>query len=213
VTWVAEFPRQQMMRMYAMLAVLLVVCTTSASAQGLGKGVRGGVNFSTTNTTIEGDSSSLDWELRGVFGGFVTWRAFSWIELQPEVLYSMKGAKHEEFDIVSKLLLDYLDVPVLARISRRSATARSWYVVGGPSFGYLLRARTRADFGSAIEEIDIIDDMERFDLAIVGGAGLEFRRILIDGRYSHGLSNIDKLSGNDGKGTNRAVSVTVGYKF
>lgn len=199
------------MRCLATLAVL-VVCADSAFAQGLGKGVRGGINYSTTQTTGEGQMAP-DWQPRGVFGGFVTWRAISWIDLQPEVLYSMKGAKVEESGLTAKLLLDYLDFPVLARFSRGTPNARSWYVIGGPSFGYLLRARTRADFGGATEEIDVIDDVERFDVGVVAGGGVEFGRIVIDGRYTHGLSDIDKDTSDDAKVRNRCVSATVGFKF
>ena len=196
----------------ATLALLVMVCSHPAFAQGLQTGVRGGVNFSTTNTTGEGELQP-DWQLRGVFGGFVTWPVFSWMDLQPEVLYSMKGAEVEEFDIAAKLLLDYIEVPVLGRFSRGTPSARSWYVIGGPSLGYLLRARTRADFGGATEEIDVIDDVERFDFGIVAGGGIEFGRIVIDGRYVHGLSDIDKDTSDDVKVTNRAVSLTVGFKF
>jgi hypothetical protein len=200
------------MRILATLAVLLSVHSSSAFAQGLGKGVRGGVNFSTTDTTGEGQMAP-DWQLRGVFGGYVTWGAFSWMELQPEVLYSMKGAKVEESGITAKLLFDYIDFPVLARFSRGTPNARSWYVIGGPSFGYLFRARTRADFGGATEEIDVIDDVERFDFGIVAGGGIEFGRIVIDGRYTHGVSDLDKDTSDDVKVRNRAVSLTAGFRF
>ncbi|MGB2712830.1 MAG: porin family protein [Vicinamibacterales bacterium] len=213
MTAVAGFLANRVARIIATLTVLLVVCASSSFAQGMRTGVRGGVNFTTTKTTGEDQDGAVDWQLRGVFGGFVTWRAASWIELQPEVLYAMKGAKGEEFGIVAKLLLDYIEVPVLARISRGSANARSWYVVGGPSFGYLLRAKTRADFGSSTEEIDVIDEVERFDVGIVAGGGLEFGRIVVDGRYTHGLSDIDKDTSDDVKVTNRALSVTVGFRF
>jgi hypothetical protein len=201
------------MRQHAILTVLFCAWATSLFGQGLEKGVRGGVSFATANTSGDGDSTTLDWQLRGVFGGFVTWRATSWIDLQPEMLYVMKGGTREEFGISSKLLLDYLEVPILARFSRGSRGTRSWYVVAGPSFGYALRARTRADFGNATEEIDIIDDVERFELALIGGGGLEFNRFLIDARYTLGLSDIDKLGAENTKMMNRAVSVTAGFKF
>jgi hypothetical protein len=196
-----------------MLTVVLSLCATAAFGQGLTKGLRGGVNLATNDTAGDGGGASLGWQLRGVFGAFVTWRAASWIELQPEVLYSMKGGKREEFGITSKLLLDYLDVPVLARWSRGARGARSWYIVGGPAFSYLLRARTRANFGNATEEIDIVDDVERIEVAVVGGGGLEFTRFLIDARYTHGLSNIDRLGADGDRMTNRAASVTAGIKF
>ena len=199
------------MRTVATLAIL-VACADVAFAQGLTMGVRGGVNFSTTNTTGEGEMSP-DWLLRAVAGGFVTWRALSWLDVQPEGLYSMKGAKVGESGISAKLLLDYIEVPVLARFSRGSSGGRSWYVAGGPSLGYLLRARTRADFGSATEEIDVIDDVERFDFGVAAGGGFEFGRLVIDGRYVHGLSDLDKDKSDDVKVMNRTVSLTAGWKF
>ena len=37
--------------------------------------------------------------------------------------------------------------------------------------------------------------------------------IFVDGRYTHGFSDIDKDTSDDVKITNRAVSLTVGIKF
>jgi hypothetical protein len=194
-------------------ALLVTICFgVSARAQGLEKGVRGGVNFTKTATSDDGGGDALDWQLRGVIGGFVTWRVASWLELQPEVLYALKGTKSDEF-VETKLLLDYLEVPVLARITRGAPDATRFYVAAGPSLGLLLRARTRADFGSSTEEIDIKDDLENFDLGVVIGGGIEFGSVVVDGRYTHGLTNIETDAG-DGRDTrNRAVSATVGFKF
>ena len=194
-------------------ALLVTICFgASAHAQGLEKGVRGGVNFTTTVISGEGDVGAVDWQLRGVFGGFVTWRFTRWLELQPEVLYAMKGASSEEF-VETKLLLDYLEVPVLVRVTRGDAGATRYYVAGGPSVGLLLRARTRADFGGSTEEIDIKDELENVDFGLVVAGGIEFGAIVVDGRYTHGLTNIDQASRGVDEIKNRAVSVTVGIKF
>jgi len=200
------------MRIPATALVVLLLCAGPAFAQGLEQGVRGGVNFTNTSTSGD-DSASLDWQLRGVFGGFVTWRVTSWLEFQPEVLYSLKGAKSSEFDIESKLLLDYLEVPLLARKTFGAPGGTRFYLAGGPSIGVLLRARTRADFGSSTEERDIKDDVETLDLGIVAAGGIEFGSIVVDGRYTHGFSDIDKDTSDNVKITNRAVSLTVGIKF
>jgi predicted small metal-binding protein len=42
---------------------------------------------------------------------------------------------------------------------------------------------------------------------------MEFRRVVVDARYTHGLTDIDKDTSDDVKVANRAVSVTVGFKF
>lgn len=198
------------MRILITAVLLTIGFAASARAQGLEKGVRGGINF--TKTSTSGEDDSLDWQLRGVFGGFVTWPFTSWLELQPEVLYAMKGARSDEF-VETKLLLDYLDVPVLARVTRGPRGGIRYYLAGGPSLGILLRARTRADFGGAIEEIDIKDDLENLDFGVVVAGGVEFGSIVVDGRYTHGLSDIEKESRDDQKIRNRAVSLTVGIKF
>src|SRR5688572_15400377 len=87
------------LRALTIALVLAVVCGGSAFAQGVGKGVRGGVNLTTTETTDDTGGASLDWQPRAVFAGFITWRVASWLQVQPEVIYAMKGAKSEEFGI------------------------------------------------------------------------------------------------------------------
>jgi hypothetical protein len=200
------------MRIFTTTLLVTVCFAASARAQGLETGVRGGINLTKTAASGEGADSALDWQLRGVFGGFVTWRFTSWLELQPEVLYAMKGARSEAI-VETKLLLDYLEVPVLARVTRGRSGGTRYYVAGGPSAGFLLRARTRADFGGSIEEIDIKDDLESVDVGVVVAGGVEFGSIVVDGRYTHGLTNIDKAAGDGPAVKNRSVSVTAGIKF
>ena len=192
---------------------MVMLCAGPALAQGLEKGVRGGVNFANESITGDEEGAALDWQLRAVFGGFVTWRVTTWLEFQPEVLYSMKGGKSDEFGIDSKVLLDYLEVPLLARKTFGAPDATRFYFAGGPSIGVLLRARTRADFGSSTEELDIKDDAETLDFGVVVAGGVEFGSIVVDGRYTHGFSDIDKDTSDTVKITNRAVSLTVGIKF
>lgn len=201
------------MRTAAILLACVILCATSAFAQGFGKGVRGGLNVATTATGGENGDAAPDWQLRGVVGGFIVWPVTSWLVLQPELLYAMKGAKQEAFGLQSKLLLDYIEVPVLARVSRGSPGTRTWYIVAGPSFGWLARAKARADFGGATEEIDLKDDVKSYDIGLTAGGGMEFGSILVDARYTHGLSDIDKDTSDDVEVTNRAISVTVGFKF
>ena len=194
-----------------MTCACLLLCAAPSSAQ-TAVGVRGGVQMATLDTQGEEGGESADWGVRATFGGFLTWRAWAWLELQPEVVYSQKGAKTEEFGIAARALLDYLEVPVLARYTR-GAGARRYYVAGGPAIGVLLRARTRADFGGAIEEIDIKEDVETLDWSVIAGGGAEFGSIVVDARYIHGLGDIDADTSDEQRIRNRAVSLTVGFRF
>jgi hypothetical protein len=196
----------------ALVCVLVLGLARSAIAQGLEIGARGGVNFSKID--IEGENGpSFDWRTGLVAGAFVTWPVFSWLELQPEILYTSKGAKFEEEGISAKLLLDYVEVPVLARFSGQRSGTRRFYMAAGPAFGLRVSARTRTEFSGSTEEIDISDDVERSDLGVVVAGGYETGRLVIDGRYTFGLSDIDKDTSDDVKVKNRVISVSAGIRF
>ena len=177
-------------------------------------GVKGGINLASQPTTGDGDSDvGLKSSLGLVAGGFVTLPIASWLELQPEALYSVKGSRFDEDGITAKVLIDYLEVPLLARYSKRGAGRNGYYVAGGPVAAFRLRARTRTEFGGATEEIDIADELERFDFGLAIGGGVELGAWVFDGRYTHGLKDVDKDQSDSVKVTNRAVSITAGFRF
>ena len=71
----------------------------------------------------------------------------------------------------------------------------------------------RVDFGTAIEEIDVSDEVERFDVGIAMGGGVELGRLVIDGRYTLGMRDID-VDKTDGVAMkHRVISITAGLRF
>ncbi len=201
------------LRVHVLVLGVLLVCGGSTAAQGLAVGLRGGVNFA--NVSFDGDDAgpSLDRRMGVVAGGFVTLPLISWLDVQPELLYSSKGAQLDEEGIQSKLVLDYLELPVLGRVSGAAPGGTRFYVVAGPTVSFRLRAKTRTEFGNATEERDISDEVERLDIGLAAGAGLEFRRFVIDGRYTHGLSDIDSDTTDAVKISTRVFSLTAGIRF
>ena len=199
------------MRILAIVFVTVSLCAATASAQGLATGVKGGVNISSVKFDSPGGDLTLDWRIGAVVGGFVRFPMLSWLELQPEVLYSVKGGKREEFGVSSSVLLDYLEVPVLARMPLGGAS--KYFAVAGPYVGFRMRARTRTEFSGSTEEIDINDSVERMDFGLAVGGGVEFGSIVLDGRYSFSLSDIDADASDEVSGKNRVISVTVGFRF
>jgi Outer membrane protein beta-barrel domain len=190
-----------------------ILCAGSAVAQGITTGVRGGINLASATFDGQDGATTLDTGLAPVFGVFVTIPLASWFELQPEALYSVKGPRLKIGAVESRLLLDYFEVPLLGRFSRRGGRAIDYYFTGGASVGVRLRARSRTDFGGAVEDINISDEVEPFDLGVIAGGGLEISAVVIDGRYTHGLRDIDKDKTDDVKVTNRAWSLTAGFRF
>ena len=195
------------MRIAAFVLLLTVLCGDAAMAQGMTFGAKGGINLS--NVSFDGDDPPFKSRVGVLAGGFVTVRLWSWLTLQPEVVYTVKGATLDVEDLDSAFITDYVEVPVLVRFN----IYRSVYVAGGPAPAFLTRARSRTEFGGSTEEIDIKDDLESFDLGIVGAAGIDFGRWFVDARYTHGISDIDADKEDDVKIRNRVFSVSAGIKF
>ena len=203
------------MRLCAIVLAVAFVSSGVASAQErpAAVGVKAGVNFA--NLDFEGDGASVSLDPRkGIVGGlFVVWPASTRLALQTEALYSQKGAQMEEGGDSAKIKLDYLDVPVLARFSSPVSSGTSFHVFAGPSFSFRVSAKSESSFDGEEENEDIDEDVERFDLGLVAGAGLELGRFVIDGRYTWGLSNINKVESDDVTIKNRVFAVMAGIRF
>jgi hypothetical protein len=205
---------RQMTRSLPLACGLMLLCAHPLFAQIGGLGVKGGVNLATIRNSGDGSDEPAMKSLAGLVAGvFATLPLVSWLELQPEALYSMKGARLDFEGVNGSVLLDYLEVPVLTRYSRRGTGPSGYYVAGGPAAAFRLRARTRTKFGGATEEIDIADDVERLDFGVAIGGGFEHGSLVIDGRYTHGLKDIDKDKTDGITTKNRALSITFGVKF
>jgi hypothetical protein len=199
----------------ACLAVLFTVVSASPLfAQFPGFGIKGGLNLASQK--ISGQDAGGD-DLQSfpalVAGAFMTYRIASWLEVQPEALYSIKGARFEESGFSSTTLVDYLEVPILARVSRRGGGRVGFYAAGGPYAAFQLRGRIRMKFSGSTEELDVTDRIERTDFGLSIGGGVEFGRVVFDGRYVHGLKDIDKEHSDRIKVTNRTIAITAGYRF
>lgn len=199
-------------RLLAAAIAAIVFAHADAAAQQLQAGVRAGVNLA--NVSVDGDDSRPSFDTRAglVAGAFVTWQAVSWLQVQPEVLYAAKGASLEQEGIDAQLILDYLEVPLLARVTRR-VSGTSVYVVAGPALAWRLGAKSRAEFSGATEEIDLAGDVESFDLGIVAGGGVDVGRFVIDARYTFGVRDIDADRTDAVSMRNRVLSVTAGFRF
>lgn len=196
---------------HILVLALLAACPVTARAQGLEVGVRGGATLSRLQFDVAGEAPSTSSRIGLTGGVFVRRPVLRRVDLQVEALYAQKGTKVEESGVTSSVWLDYLDVPVLARVAPRRGSR--FYLVGGGSFAVRVRARTRTPFGGATEEIDIADEVTSTDLGLVAGGGVEFGRLIVDGRYTHGLSDIDHDTSDDVSIFNRVVSITAGVKF
>ena len=61
------------------------------------------------------------------------------------------------------------------------------YAIGGPVADILLK--------SALNGVDVKSHYESLDLGIIGGAGVEISRFLVEARMNWGIKNVAKASG------------------
>ncbi len=163
--------------------VALALVPDQAVAQQAG--VKAGVSVSNLSFNPDYGARSAAERKTGVTGGiFVVAPVRQRLALQLEALVSQQGAR-EVFRFGDAVKLTYLDVPVLARIRAFSAAGGSAYVFSGPTVG--LRLSAKYDDG---EVEDISDDIERFNVGWTAGVGAEVGRVVIDVRYTWGLTTL-----------------------
>lgn len=209
------------MRVVALTIVGLVVCGVStALAQDRQFGVKAGVNAATLTSSAETQGSYDGTRVGLTVGAFAVLPLTGPLKVQIEGLFSQKGASLALADenVTATLEFDYLDFPVLARFDGPTAGGARLHFLAGPSVSYRLAANSRlsdtgSDFAAGFVD-NIEDDVSRFDLGLVVGAGAEVgRRLVVDVRYAWGLNNVfkDDLEGGDVK--HRVLSVTAGIRF
>jgi hypothetical protein len=200
------------MRRAILTGVLALALTGSANAQTLGFGAKGGVNFATQTTTNAPGGASYGYRVGLMGGGFVTLPLSSWLDVQAEGLYASKGTSLKVLGLTTTAEVDYFEVPVVARL-KTGGGHRRYFIEGGASIGVRVRARAKTSFSGSTEDVDVSDQFERVDYGIVAGGGLEMSRFVFDGRYTYGLADVDKDKTDTSKTKNRAISVSVGYRF
>jgi opacity protein-like surface antigen len=175
------------------------------NAQETKFGAKLGMNIS--NITSEGlSTSSL---VGGHLGGFAEVEISDKFKIQPELLFSMQGAKVED----SKTKLNYINLPVLAKYYVVDKLA----VIAGPQVGFLMSAKETFES----ESLDAKDFYKTISLSFNIGASYDLTdNIFIDARYNLGLSNIAKEITDEEfdetitpKIKNNVIQFAVGYKF
>jgi len=181
-------------------------------------GIKGGLNL--TNLYVDNVSSE---HMKagfnaGVFAKLPVTKGFS---IQPELLYSVKGAKDTYSNFVQgdgeyRFNLGYIELPVLAVVN----IAPNFNLHAGGYAAYLTSASVKDvnSNGSIQGATDLnADNFRRWDFGLVGGLGFDIQNFTLGARYNYGLSDIGKsgsLSGDLTKNSkNAGVSIYVGFGF
>lgn len=195
------------------LSVLLLPASAGA-AEDADVGVVGGVTISSVRLDGVDATNITAGHQAGVYvGAFVMWPISPVVALRPEVAYSQRHFSVN--DTLSSFSAtehwDWIDIPVLAHVRVWHADRRAVYVIGGPGFDFLVRARE--DAGGTTS--DVKSDVTSFNISIIGGAGVQFGKFGVEGRYDAGLKDLNKAYalGDALIVKNRTISVDVTWMF
>ncbi|MBE8728011.1 porin family protein [Flavobacterium hungaricum] len=199
------------------LAAIAVLTFGWANAQEVKFGVKGSVSLS----NFTGDDNGFDWKSKVGFnaGGFAEIKFSEKFAIQPEILYSLQGAKTKYEDGYAsdiytydeKYNLSYINVPVMFKYY----AAEKFNIEVGPQIGFLVSAKCKYEYLNESETEDVKDIFKSVDFGLNFGAGYDISKNISAGvRYNLGLSNIAKTEeGNDFKLHNSGFSLSVAYKF
>lgn len=214
----------------AAVMAMLVIFSANADAQGVvvKAGVKGGMNFS----SLRGDDIDLLEEQLQVgigtrvgfaAGGFVSISPHQMFAIQPEFLvFSQKGSSSDLGGVDFHFILDYFDVPILAKLMVPTQSTVTPNFFAGPALSFNLRSKLKAEGGGQSAEIDLDEaglDTKAVDFGFVFGGGLDIdtgmSTLTFDVRYTLGLTKVWKFQGlaEDVDARNGAFSFMVGYSF
>jgi hypothetical protein len=194
------------MKFYFSVALSAILMLGKADAQHTDNnkhvniGVKGGLNLYNVNSSSGSSYSSKTGLHLGLIGHIHLNRQWA---VQPELVYSMQGAKFNSGN--SKLKLDYINVPVLLQYMFDNG----FRIQAGPQVGFLINSKVKTGSTS----VDVKDDFRMVEIAV--GAGVGYIDVPsgfgVDARYNIGLNNINKSSSV--KSTNRGFQFGVFYLF
>ncbi len=206
------------MKKQVFLAAGLLLASLSAQAQ-ISLIPKAGVTLSSISYGDEANDQAAKVGFVGGLGvdiGIVE----NFFSVQPELLFIQKGEKYSAGGVETKATLNYLEVPVLAKVSFGGELIKA-YVNAGPSLSMGLTGKNKVEGGERAGETDIrfgdasndgrryLDSRFDFGLQFGGGIGIGIGpgAVLADVRYGLGLTDLTDAN----RSKNRAFAFTLGY--
>ncbi|MFD1871940.1 porin family protein [Hymenobacter bucti] len=201
------------------LAVLAGAAGAANAQTGVKYGLKGGFNGSSyTGSNTKG----LDYKAGFAAGVFLNFGLSDNFSVQPEFLYSQKGASQDDvsygtpaINVTRKDALGYLDVPLMFRYNV-GEDGKGFFVELGPQGSFILHRRQFVEDGSGKEisgsRVTTTDPLNKAILGYVGGVGYQITSgVQLGVRYTGDFMRINKDSNNDFR--NSVFQFQVGYAF
>jgi hypothetical protein len=185
-------------RVAALLVLAITVSVAPAAAQGAG--IKVGPTFAKFS------SDALDFKTRtGVHAGlFVGGSRDKVLGLQTEFNWLRKNAETEPGQ---QIRIDYLQIPLLLRLNAGSSSTNgiAAYGIVGPAI--------ELKIADDIEGFTLDDGFEGADVSVLFGGGIEFARIIVEGRYEKGLRRVNNTFSDLADIKKQSFTILFGLRF
>ena len=195
------------MKKLALISVLVLLVFGAAFAES-SYGLRAGVNLSSYNGKNASGGTKL-----GFHGGLMMmYELHPMLTLQPELLYTQRGAKKDSGSVTWSQTQHYAELPILLKLNL-SAGDILVQPYAGPEFRYMLSGKRTAKV-AGVETTSDIKNMNDFDFGVGLGADIIYNNFLFGARYSIGMSNIyEKSGGSQSDIKNNAIMINLGVLY
>lgn len=199
-------------RRSALRAGALVVCFAGmpAIAHGQSIGLRAGINVATEHSSYPDGTLvlivSTKPDVRPMGGGFIGTDDRIPLGVHVELLYDEVGIRLEQDD--TPIRYTYITIPVLAKARLTHRGYFRAHLIGGPSFSALVNARRGTG-----DDAHQVDNVDKLSVGVAAGAIFSLGQILIDARYTWGVTNTIENPPPGFKTTRRVLGLSVGFQF
>lgn len=190
-----------MKKLIVLAVALLLVCSAKAQMD-ITVGPKAG--FNVTNITNQNAKNKISFHV----GGFAEFKINDFFSIQPELLYSRQGARDKEDGVKYKLRVNYLNIPVLARLYVLEGLS----VDLGPELAFALNARDKVKAGGTTTKVKL-KDVNTVAVNFALGLSYNWEDLMFSARYNLGLSNVFDKEKWDGNNKNHVFQLSVGYRF
>ena len=187
-----------------LLAIVAVVLFSSVYAQTeITVGPKLGWNI----TNVSNISSSKN-KMSINVGGFAEFKFNEYFALQPELLYSRQGYRLKSDEGKTKVRVNYLNIPVLAKLFVLDGLS----VDLGPQLGFALNSKSKTKHdGTTVKHK--ITNVNTCEVSFAVGLSYNFEQLMVSARYNIGLSNVWDKDAMGGNNKNHVFQLSVGYRF
>ena len=146
---------------------------STANAQKVNFGIKGGLNISSLKGNKTGDffdptqqiTSNPDSRIGFHIGAVAEIKFNNKLSVQPEVLYTTNGAEVQDYSVIK---LDYLSLPIMAKYY----LVEGFSIEAGPQFSFLVN-----DVYDYENKADLDTNAENFDLGMRSGISIKIRSV------------------------------------